>query len=677
MMTNLQSSAQVAKTTQLLSSVARLRLLLVMLLTLSVSAAWGATETITLTQSALELTGSYTTETEKTIDGVTFVYTDLMKNNDNIQAKASSGIIYNKTAIPGNITKITVTHSGTARSTTVCYGTSAQPTENSTQFSGSKEITVSGSNSFFKITRGSNAAYWTEIVITYETSNSSDGDDAGDTNCLTLSASSNYPFNSTSSSNTSVYSTTIDGITLENKGGYKYNSYLSFNKSLSGAYIANTTPFSGNIESIVVDYNSGGSGYFNMYEGGASKPSSTVVSPSKTGTGTVTYTFSGNNPYFKLALKTTGTYCNINSITICYSNTPTLSYTVTATSNNNDYGTVSVSGTTITASPKTGYTYANPAFTVTSGTATVTQNGNTFTVTPSSNCTIRINFVEKVKNTYIDNVQGYSTQTLYDIHSAPSLTDKAQATTGTCEQQHWHFMGWVTEANKENPTDANIVKANTSVTANGTTYYAVWAKGTTTGGGSTSKQYSFDITPSNFNSTSYAANNNEKTSTAKASDGSTLSVKWTSNQVMLQSSAMQWQKNTGYIYNSTDLGTINSITITKSEGTFTTYYGTSKQPSSSTTVGNGYFQIEVGNATGKTSKVTITFTKTTTGGTTTTYSDYITSCTTETVVCMCQNSHKIGIEQTTYLSLQIFIISICQRSLLRLRRLFCEQGSNQ
>lgn len=47
MMTNLQSSAFVAKTTQLLSSVARLRLLLVMLLTLCVSAAWGAEYTIT------------------------------------------------------------------------------------------------------------------------------------------------------------------------------------------------------------------------------------------------------------------------------------------------------------------------------------------------------------------------------------------------------------------------------------------------------------------------------------------------------------------------------------------------------------------------------------------------------------------------------------------------------
>ena len=47
-MTNLQSSAFVARTTQLLSSVARLRLLLVMLLTLTASTAWGAEETATI-----------------------------------------------------------------------------------------------------------------------------------------------------------------------------------------------------------------------------------------------------------------------------------------------------------------------------------------------------------------------------------------------------------------------------------------------------------------------------------------------------------------------------------------------------------------------------------------------------------------------------------------------------
>ncbi|MDD6394117.1 MAG: Ig-like domain-containing protein, partial [Prevotella sp.] len=72
---------------------------------------------------------------------------------------------------------------------------------------------------------------------------------------------------------------------------------------------------------------------------------------------------------------------------------------------------------------------------------------------------------------------------------------------------------------------------------------------------------------------------------------------------------MQWQKSKGYIYNTTDLGTIKSVTVNSSAGTFTTYYGTSSNPSSGTTVGGGYFNVKVGSATGKTSSVVVTFEK--------------------------------------------------------------------
>lgn len=121
--------------------------------------------------------------------------------------------------------------------------------------------------------------------------------------------------------------------------------------------------------------------------------------------------------------------------------------------------------------------------------------------------------------------------------------------------------------------------------------------------------YSFTITTADFNTTSYAANNNKKTTTATATDGSgkTMDVEWTSSQVMLSSSVMQWQKNNGLIYNNTDLGTITSITIESEAGTFTTYYGDAEQPSASTVVGGPYFQIKVGGATGKTNIITINF----------------------------------------------------------------------
>ena len=135
------------------------------------------------------------------------------------------------------------------------------------------------------------------------------------------------------------------------------------------------------------------------------------------------------------------------------------------------------------------------------------------------------------------------------------------------------------------------------------------------GGGETPdsgpKSYTLTIDAASFNSTSYAANNNEKTSIATATDGSSLSVKWTSNQVMLGTGAnagkMQWQKNAGYIYNSTDLGTITDVTITSSAGTFTKYVNSSQKPT--TNGSGGYFNIKIGSATGYSTKVTITFTK--------------------------------------------------------------------
>lgn len=122
------------------------------------------------------------------------------------------------------------------------------------------------------------------------------------------------------------------------------------------------------------------------------------------------------------------------------------------------------------------------------------------------------------------------------------------------------------------------------------------------------KQYTFTIKTSDFNTTSYAANNTEKTTTATAADGSTMDVKWTSYQVYQSSSVMQWQKDKGCIYNSTNLGTINSVVIDDTAGSFTTIIGNQAQPSTNVD-GGGYFNVKVGNATGKTNSITITFTK--------------------------------------------------------------------
>lgn len=130
-----------------------------------------------------------------------------------------------------------------------------------------------------------------------------------------------------------------------------------------------------------------------------------------------------------------------------------------------------------------------------------------------------------------------------------------------------------------------------------------------TGAAVTAKQYTLTITPSSFNADSYAANNKEKTTKAVTEDGSTIDVTWYSNQIMLQSNAMQWQKSAGYLYNITDLGEIVSVTVNSTAGTFTTYYGSTQNPTSGTIVGGGYFNVKVGSATGKTTSVVVVFKK--------------------------------------------------------------------
>ena len=96
--------------------------------------------------------------------------------------------------------------------------------------------------------------------------------------------------------------------------------------------------------------------------------------------------------------------------------------------------------------------------------------------------------------------------------------------------------------------------------------------------GAWGETYKLTINYDDFNGTSYAANNNEKTSHAVCTTDDTkkYEVKWISKQVMLQSSVMQWQKSNGSIYNTTNLGKIESVTLKNSTGSFTTYYGTTE-----------------------------------------------------------------------------------------------------
>ena len=114
--------------------------------------------------------------------------------------------------------------------------------------------------------------------------------------------------------------------------------------------------------------------------------------------------------------------------------TPT-SYTITAVSNNEAWGSVTLNGRVIDAEPAEGFFAAG--YTVLEGEATVTQVGNRFSVSPKSDCTVQINFAAKESaeitcflpdGSQID-LLGYTGEEI----SLP-------ATASTIEG--WRFIGW-------------------------------------------------------------------------------------------------------------------------------------------------------------------------------------------------------------------------------------------
>lgn len=154
-------------------------------------------------------------------------------------------------------------------------------------------------------------------------------------------------------------------------------------------------------------------------------------------------------------------------------------FTITAQSNNNSYGTVSESNGVITATPASGYRVStSTAYTISpAGSAIVTDNGdNTFTVTPSANTTITINFELIPTYTVTWSVSGNTS-----TYPATAGVQEGQTTTAptvspaTCGT----FMGWTTAANASysdpsTPPTPLFTGTTPAITGN-VTFYAVFA----------------------------------------------------------------------------------------------------------------------------------------------------------------------------------------------------------
>ena len=160
----------------------------------------------------------------------------------------------------------------------------------------------------------------------------------------------------------------------------------------------------------------------------------------------------------------------------------TSSYTITAQANNNTYGTVSLTDNVITASPNPGYHYASPAYTVSpANSATVSQDGNEFTVTPSANTTVTINF-EALPAYTVSFETGTGNPTQADITetvAGAGITLPA-GPTPACSGAGWSFAGWGYKSCDETSDEPYLYfPGNTYYPVDDETLYAVYVQGET------------------------------------------------------------------------------------------------------------------------------------------------------------------------------------------------------
>ena len=142
-------------------------------------------------------------------------------------------------------------------------------------------------------------------------------------------------------------------------------------------------------------------------------------------------------------------------------------------------------------------TLASQTLTVTPpSTATPGTYNSTVSITGgglASAVTVTVKLTVQQTDEFIDELHSTSGYTSASPHieggtySTPSIADKSIATSGNCEQLHYHFVGWITKTKYDAGTSIAVGDLQTPTTATGAKYYAVWAKqgagsGSATGG---------------------------------------------------------------------------------------------------------------------------------------------------------------------------------------------------
>lgn len=259
----------------------------------------------------------------------------------------------------------------------------------------------------------------------------------------------------------------------------------------------------------------------------------------------------------------------VNYLSVTYS-TVSPAYTISAASNNTSWGTVSLSGSVITATPAEGYTYADPAYSVNpANSATVAQDGNKFTVTPSADTEVTINFVALPKYTVTFSDGGSVTQASYG--AKVTLPTRSAISS-------YAFAGWSeTNVPDETTTAPTIIPAGDYTPAADITLYPVYSK---TEGASGVQNKTTSVTISEYASANNWTNGEAYqplVMDANVSIGGTVS----GNNFKYYSSDDSWRFYTG-----------GSFTVTTSNGTLTsvklTYTGTLKYENKKVTSGTAF-----------------------------------------------------------------------------------------
>ena len=255
------------------------------------------------------------------------------------------------------------------------------------------------------------------------------------------------------------------------------------------------------------------------------------------------------------------------------------SYTISATSSNDSYGTVSITNNVITATPAEGYRVSTSSpYTVTDGEATVSQNGNVFTITADADCTIRINFeaLPTYTATFYVNGSVESGPTSYEVGENivfPTNPENIEDKT---------FVGWIANAIDGVIDEEPEMIYSTVMGEANVTYYAVFAS-SSSGEGNVSTTVTANTT-----------NVPDAYGTANAFNDYTLNgVTYAIQQMYKNGGKLQWRaggnsNGTGTMYNVDAINKIQSIVLaydgSDSNRNFTVKVGDSANPTSGTSI---------------------------------------------------------------------------------------------